>query len=72
MGNLYFQYRDGFPDNLNKVFIETETKNQITYADLEKHSAAYSVGFEKLGLISQILLNMLQNAFPDLRKLFDF
>ena len=50
MGNLYFQYRDGFPDNLNKVFIETETKNQITYADLEKHSAAYSVGFEKLGL----------------------
>ena len=39
-----------FPDNLNKVFIETETKNQITYADLEKHSAAYSVGFEKLGL----------------------
>ena len=50
MGNLYFQYRDGFPDNLNKVFIETETKNQITYADLEQHSAAYSVGFEKLGL----------------------
>ena len=39
MGNLYFQYREGFPDNLNKVFIETETKNQITYADLEKHSA---------------------------------
>ena len=50
MGNLYFQYREGFPDNLNKVFIETETKNQITYSDLEKHSSAYSVGFEKLGL----------------------
>ena len=50
MGNLYLQYKEGFPNNLNKVFIETETKNQITYADLEKHSAAYSVGFEKLGL----------------------
>ena len=50
MGNLYLQYKEGFPDNLNDVFIETETKNQITYADLEKHSAAYSVGFKKLGL----------------------
>ena len=46
-GNLYFQYRDT-SDNLNKVFIETETKNQITYADLEQHSAAYST--QKLGL----------------------
>ena len=50
MGNLYLQYKEGFPNNLNDVFIETETKNQITYSDLEKHSAAYSVGFKKLGL----------------------
>ena len=50
MGNLYLAYREGFPENLDAVFIHQKNTSSITYQDLEDHSAQYANGFEKLGL----------------------
>ena len=50
MGNLYLTYREGFPENLDAVFIHQKNSSSITYQDLEDHSAQYANGFEKLGL----------------------
>ena len=50
MGNLYLKYRQGFPKNLDKVFIQKPDGTSITYQELENQSAAYANGFEALGL----------------------
>ena len=50
MGNLYLAYREGFPENLDKVFIHQKNNSSISYKDLEDYSAQYANGFEKLGL----------------------
>ena len=50
MGNLYLKYRQGFPKNLDKVFIQKSDETSITYQELENQSAAYANGFEALGL----------------------
>ena len=50
MGNLYLKYRQGFPKNLDKVFIQKPDETSITYQELENQSAAYANGFEALGL----------------------
>ena len=50
MGNLYLKYRQGFPKNLDKVFIQKPDGTSITYQELENQSAAYANGFEVLGL----------------------
>ena len=50
MGNLFLAYREGFPENLETIFIQQENGSNITYQDLEDQSARYANGFEKLGL----------------------
>ena len=50
MGNLYLKYRQGFPKNLDKVFIQKSNGISISYEELENQSAAYANGFEALGL----------------------
>ena len=50
MGNLYLKYRQGFPKNLDKVFIQKSNGTSISYEELENQSAAYANGFEALGL----------------------
>ena len=50
MGNLYLTYREGFPQDLNRPFLEYSDGSLITYAELDKYSSQYANGFLDLGL----------------------
>ena len=50
MGNLFSSYSKGFPEDLNRVFIEHIEGSIITYRDLLDQSEKYANGFKALGL----------------------
>ena len=50
MGNLFSSYSKGFPEDLNRVFIEHTEGSIITYRDLLDQSEKYANGFKALGL----------------------
>ena len=50
MGNLYLTYREGFPQDLKRPFLEYSDGSLITYGELEEQSSQYANGFFDLGL----------------------
>lgn len=52
MGNLYLTYRQGFPKDLDRPFIENTDGTIISYKELDEQSAKYANGFSRLGLVS--------------------
>ena len=50
MENLYLKYREGFPADLQRPFLESTDGSFITYGELEEQASQYSNGFADLGL----------------------
>ena len=49
MENLYLKYREGFPTDLQRPFLESTDGSFITYGELEEQASQYSNGFADLG-----------------------
>ena len=65
MGNLYLTYREGFPKDLDRTFIENTDGSIISYKELEDQSARYANGFSCLGLEQGDRVSVQVNKSPE-------